>query len=97
MATTPRVLPSVFNYVDEDSDDDGDDDDDAEDNDDNEYRSKDKSADDYIILPALAPQKILPTGFNYEDDVSDGYAEHWEVDVGEEGGDFLSGQICRWT
>ena len=52
MATTPRVLPSVFNYVDEDSDDDGDDDDDAEDNDDNEYRSKDKSDDDYIILPA---------------------------------------------
>ena len=41
MATTPRVLPSVFNYVDEDedSDDEGDDDDDAEDNDDNEYRS----------------------------------------------------------
>ena len=43
---------------DEDSDDDGDDDDDAEDNDDNEYRSKDKSDVDYIILPALAPQKI---------------------------------------
>ena len=44
--------------MDEDSDDDGDDDDDAEDNDDNEYRSKDKSDVDYIILPALAPQKF---------------------------------------
>ena len=43
---------------DEDSYDDGDDDDDAEDNDDNEYRSKDKYDNDYIILPALAPQKF---------------------------------------